>query len=218
MKQRNFFCSTFDQHPLYQPQAGHEEKASQGFNLAILQKCEAVCRQAFSKSQKILAVEFTLSYPMCIDTSCIGNECISDFTTRYCRVLREQRGFTADFIQVSELSPQTDRLHHHVVFLIGNTTWWRFVDYATVREIWRRALEHHLGWTGTPDKAPVHITSNWNGEGCASAYCFMADASRPEQVDELFRRLSYLAKNYSKNYSSGTRTFTSSKLQEGMQL
>ena len=213
MRRKNVFCSNFHQHPLYQPQIGHEEKVAQGFNMSYLQKCVDLCMQAFSKSQKIMAVELTLSYPMSIDTSQVGNRCISDFTTHYCRVLREKHGFTVDFLQVSELAPQTGRLHHHVFFLIGKTKWWCFMDYATVRELWRCALERCLGWKGTPDEAPVHVTNNWNGEGSAPAYSFIADASRSEQVDELFRRMSYLAKNYSKDYGSSSRILTSSKLQ-----
>ncbi len=212
MRRKNFFGSEFNQLPLYQPQPGHEEKASLGSNFTMLLRCKALLNQAFTKSQKILAVEITLSYPKCIDTSRLGNECISDFTTHYCRVLREHWGFSVDYLQASELAPQTGRLHHHVMFLIGGN-WWHFVDYQTVRKLWQKALERCLGWTGTAADAPVHITNNWNGEG-AAAYGFLVDAKRPEQVAELFRRMSYLAKNYGKDYGAGNRrSFTSSELQ-----
>ena len=211
MRKKTFYGTEFNQLPLYQPQPGHAEKASQGFNYAMLQRCQALLNQALSKSQRILAVEITLTYPMSIDTSCLGNECVSDFITRYCRVLREKRGFSVDFFQTSEWAPQTGRLHHHVIFLIGGD-WWHFVDYRTVRELWQQALARCLGWFDTANEAPVHISNNWNGDGAAS-YGFSVEASRPEQVAELFRRMSYLAKNYSKDFgSTNMRSFTSSEL------
>ncbi len=212
MRRKNFFGNEFNGLPLYQPQAGYEGKASQGFNYAILHRCKALLDNAFTKSQRILAVEITLNYPTGIDTSRIGNECISDFTTHYCRVLREQRNVSVDFLQASELAPRTGRRHHHVIFLIGGD-WWHFVDYRTVRELWRQALERCLGWTDTAADVPLYITNNWNGEG-AAVYGFPVDAARPEQVAELFRRMSYLAKNYGKDYGSrNMRSFTSSELQ-----
>ncbi len=178
-----------------------------GFDFAMLQRCVDLLRRAFARSRRILAAEMTFGYPADIDTADIGNACISDFTARYCRLLREQRHVAVDFLQTSEITPHTGRLHHHVVFLIGGD-WWHFVDYRTVRELWRQSLARCLRWTGTASEAPVHVSDNWNGAD-TPAYGFLADANRPDQVAELFRRMSYLAKNYSK--ASHVRSFSSSE-------
>ena len=210
MKKTTYSGTEFHGLPLYQPWPGHEEK-EMGFDLATLQRADAILRQALARNPKILAVEITLAYPAEINTQDIGNECISEFLFRYCRRLREHFGQTVDFLQVREHAPRTGRLHHHVVFLIGGD-WWHFVDYGAVREYWRKALSDWFDWPGTAAEAPVHISDNWNGMDEMAAYGFLVDAARPEQVSELYRRMSYLAKNYSRDLTPGVRSFTSSEI------
>ena len=211
MKKKTYNGLEFNGYQLYQPQADHAEKGAAGFDLATLQRADAILRQAFARNPKVLAVEITLSYPEEIDTKQIGNEVISDFLFHYCRRLREHFGLAADFLQVREYAPRTGRLHHHVIFLIGGN-WWQFVDYRAVRECWRAALARHLGWHGDAAEVPVHISDNWGTNG-SPAYGFVADGHRPEQVSEVFRQMSYLAKNYSKEFgSNNVRSFSSSEL------
>lgn len=212
MKKTTFWGTEFRGQPLYQPQQDYADKAAAGFDLATLQRIDALIRHALNQSRdgKILAFGLTLAYPAEIDTAGTDNSIIQDFTMRYVRRLRERFNLTVDFLQVRELAPRTGRLHHHCIFMIGGG-WWHFVDYQTVRECWRLALERWFGWTGTAAEVPVQIVDNWNGNG-SPAYGLPVDGSRPEQVAELFRRMSYLAKNYSRDLMPGVRSFTSSEI------
>ena len=201
----------YNGHPLYRPLPEHLDKTVDGFDLATLRRIELLIPHALAQGGgKILAVGMTLAYPVGIDTTFIPNDVITDFTNRYSRRLREHFWLSADFLQVRERAPRTGRLHHHCFYLIGGG-WWHFVDYQAVRGCWRMALEHWFGWTGTAAEVPVQIVDNWNGDG-SPAYGFRVDASRPEQVAELYRRMTYLAKYYSRDLTPGVRSFTSSEL------
>ncbi len=212
MKKTTFRGTKFRGQPLYQPQQDYADKAIAGFDLATLQRIDALIRHALNQSRdgKILAFGLTLAYPAEIDTAGLDNSIIQDFTMRYVRRLRERFNLTVDFLQVRELAPRTGRLHHHCIYMIGGG-WWHFVDYQAVRECWRLTLERWFGWTGALAEVPVQIVDNWNGNG-SPAYGFLVDGSRPEQVAELFRRMSYLAKNYSRDLMPGVRSFTSSEI------
>jgi hypothetical protein len=46
MRKKIFLGSEFNQLPLYQPQPGHEDKASMGFDFAMLQRCVDLLRRS----------------------------------------------------------------------------------------------------------------------------------------------------------------------------
>ena len=160
MKKVIYHGPDFNGHPLYRPFPEHVDKATDGFDLATLQRIELLIPHALAQGGgRVLAVGMTLAYPAEIDTSTIDNRVITDFTSHFCRYLREQRGLSVDFLQVRERAPRTGRLHHHCIVLIGGG-WWQFTDYRTVRAIWRMILERWFGWAGTAAEVPVQIVDN----------------------------------------------------------
>jgi len=171
---------------------------------------------ALSDHRQVFAVRFDLRYPDDYLTLELGNAVISRFVDSLTRRIKEARErskrqngtahqTSVRWCWVREVG-QEGRVHYHGVLLLNRDafhTVGRFQSerenlYSRIQSAWASALripfENADGLVHIPANATFHLSQD-----------------DPEEMDEYFRRVSYLAKARTKDYGSRCRAFGCSR-------